>query len=84
MLLRRHVSVALDANTMWWLRLGARHKSITSSIEITDALRPGGRAAMRSVTMTMWRSGIELSADNTALAYSLMSIVDFINTMFFL
>ena len=81
--LRLNVSVAFDANTVWWLRFGARHESIASNVVITDALRPKRGAAFRSVAMTMWRSGMELSADNISLVRSPVGAVACINAMFF-
>jgi hypothetical protein len=81
--LRLNVSVAFDANTVWWLRFGARHESIASNVVITDALRPKRGAAFRSVAMTMWRSGMELSADNISLVRSPVGAVAFVNAMFF-
>ena len=81
--LRRNVSVEFDANTVWWLRFGARHESIASNVEITDALRPSRGAAFRSVATTMWRSGMELSADNISLVRSPVGAVACINAMFF-
>ena len=81
--LRRNVSVEFDANTVWWLRFGARHESIASSVEITDALRPSRGAAFRSVATTMCRSGMELSADNISLVRSPVGAVAWVNAMFF-
>jgi len=81
--LRRNVSVAFDANTVWWLRFGARHESIASNVEMTDALSPRRGAACRSVAMTMWRSGMELSADNISLFRSPVGAVACVNAMFF-
>ena len=81
--LRRNVRVEFDANTVWWLRFGARHESIASKVEITDALRPSRGAAFRSVATTMWRSGKELSADNFSLVRSPVGAVACINAMFF-
>ena len=81
--LRRNVSVEFDANTVWWLRFGARHESIASNVEITDALRPSRGAAFRSVATTMWRSGMELSADNISLFRSPVGAVACVNAMFF-
>jgi len=76
------VSVAFDANTVWWLRFGARQESIASNVEITDALRPKRGAAFRSIATTMWRSGMELSADNSPLVCSRVGAVACVNAMF--
>ena len=68
---------------MWWLRLGARHESIASKVEITDALRPKRGAAFRSVATMMWRSGMELSADNSSPVRNPEGAVACLNAMFF-
>ena len=65
------------------MRFGARHESIASRVDITDALRPRRGAALRSVSMTMCRSGIELSADNSSLVRNPVGAVACINAMFF-
>uniref|UniRef100_UPI0025885C2C hypothetical protein n=1 Tax=uncultured Spongiibacter sp. TaxID=870896 RepID=UPI0025885C2C len=72
-----------DANTVWWLRLGARLESIASKVEITEALRPKRGAAFRSVATMMWRSGMELSADNNSPVRNPQGAVACLNAMYF-